>query len=105
MDDELEFYADRRRQRAIGELAEEFEGVWSRETIERFFEETGQALARSGSGGLNFMPLRAPAFARERLEALAQAEGVIDKERPEVLFLCVSNAGRSQVAAALTEEL
>ena len=51
------------------------------------------------------MPLRAPAFARERLEALAQAEGVIDKERPEVLFLCVRNAGRSQVAAALTEEL
>ena len=52
----------------------------------------------------NFMPLRAPAFARERLEALAQAEGEIEKEKPEVLFVCVQNAGRSQVAAALTDE-
>jgi arsenate reductase (thioredoxin) len=105
MADELDDVLDRRRQRAIDELAEEFEGVWSRETIERFLEESEEALARSGPGGLNFMPLRAPAFARERLEALAQAEGEIEKEKPEVLFVCVQNAGRSQVAAAFTHEL
>jgi arsenate reductase len=105
MADELNDVLDRRRQRTIDELADEFEGVWSRETIERFFEESEGALARSGPGGLNFMPLRAPAFARERLKALAQAEGEIEKEKPEVLFVCVQNAGRSQVAAALTDEL
>ncbi len=105
MDDALGYYADRRRQRAIDELSEEFEGVWSRETIERFLEESERSLARSGPGGLNFMALRAPAFARQRLEALAQAEGEFEKEKPEVLFVCVRNAGRSQVAAALTEEL
>ena len=40
-------------------------------------------------------------FARERLLALAQAEGSIVKEQPEVLFVCVHNAGRSQMAAGL----
>ena len=104
MDDELS-YTDRRRERAIDELSEEFEGVWSRETIERFLEESERSLTDSGPGGLSFLSLRAPAFARERLEAHAQAEGQIEKERPEVLFVCVRNAGRSQVAAALTEEL
>jgi arsenate reductase len=105
MADELDDALDRRRERAVDELAGEFEGIWSRETIERFLTESEEALARSGPGGINFMPLRAPAFARERLEALAQAEGEIEKERPEVLFVCVRNAGRSQVAAALTDEL
>jgi arsenate reductase (thioredoxin) len=105
MADELDEALDRRRQRTVDELAEDFEGVWSRETIERFLTESEEDLARLGPGGLNFMPLRAGTFARERLEALAQAEGEIEKEKPEVLFVCVRNAGRSQVAAALTHEL
>jgi protein-tyrosine-phosphatase len=40
-------------------------------------------------------------FARERLRALAQAEGSLVKEQPEVLLVCVHNAGRSQMAAGL----
>jgi protein-tyrosine-phosphatase len=44
-------------------------------------------------------------FAKERLQALAQAEGLASKEQPEVLFVCVHNAGRSQMAAALTHHL
>jgi Bacterial regulatory protein, arsR family/Low molecular weight phosphotyrosine protein phosphatase len=40
---------------------------------------------------------------RQRLRALAQAEGAIVKEVPEVLFVCVHNAGRSQMAAALLD--
>jgi arsenate reductase (thioredoxin) len=40
-------------------------------------------------------------FCRERLKALAQAEGIVDKDQPEVLFVCVHNAGRSQMAAGL----
>jgi len=42
-------------------------------------------------------------FARERLKALAQAEGIVAKEHPEVLFVCVHNAGRSQMAAGLVK--
>ena len=42
-------------------------------------------------------------FTRERLKALGQAEGIISKEMPEVLFVCVHNAGRSQMAAGLVK--
>jgi protein-tyrosine-phosphatase len=35
------------------------------------------------------------------LKALAQAEGIMTNELPEVLFVCVHNAGRSQMAAGL----
>jgi arsenate reductase (thioredoxin) len=55
--------------------------------------------------GPNFLPLLVGRFARERLRALAQAEGRIEKTKPEVLFVCVRNAGRSQIAAALTHRL
>lgn len=37
--------------------------------------------------------------------AAAQAEGRIAKRVPEPLFVCVQNAGRSQLAAALAEHL
>jgi arsenate reductase (thioredoxin) len=40
-------------------------------------------------------------FTRDRLRALGQAEGTIMKGHPEVLFVCVPNAGRSQMAAGL----
>ena len=49
------------------------------------------------------MPVLAHRFARERLKALAQAEGMVTKEMPEVLFVCVHNAGRSQMAAGLVK--
>lgn len=38
------------------------------------------------------------AFARQRLQALAHAESMAKDKRPAVLFLCVHNAGRSQMA-------
>jgi arsenate reductase (thioredoxin) len=40
-------------------------------------------------------------FAKDRLCALTQAEGMVINEVPDVLFVCVHNAGRSQMAAAL----
>lgn len=42
-------------------------------------------------------------FVRERMRALAQLSGALAKEVPEVLFVCVRNAGRSQMAAALLD--
>jgi len=42
-------------------------------------------------------------FTREGLKALGQAEGIISKEMPEVLFVCAHNAGRSQMAAGLVK--
>ena len=46
----------------------------------------------------HFLPLLAERFARQRLTALAKVEGKPDGGVPVVLFLCVHNAGRSQMA-------
>ena len=46
----------------------------------------------------NFLPLMAERFARQRLRALAKVEGTSTDGTPIVLFLCVHNAGRSQMA-------
>jgi arsenate reductase (thioredoxin) len=87
--------------RAADALADEFTGVFSRETIERYIAESLDLL---GSTRINvFVPVLAHRFARERLRALGQAEGTITKEQPEVLFVCVQNAGRSQMAAGLVK--
>jgi arsenate reductase (thioredoxin) len=84
---------------AAARLVEEFAGIFSRETIARYMAESQDLL---GEARINvFVPVLAHRFARERLKALAQAEGTLGKEQPEVLFVCVHNAGRSQMAAGL----
>jgi arsenate reductase len=42
-------------------------------------------------------------LARQRLAAIAKNQGDIVSDKPEVLFVCVHNAGRSQMAAALLD--
>lgn len=83
------------------QLAEEFTGIFTPETVKRFVAESFEAL--SSARVQAFVPLFIHRFAKERLEAVAQAEGAILKEVPEVLFVCVHNAGRSQMAAALLD--
>jgi protein-tyrosine-phosphatase len=87
--------------RAIASLAEEFRGIFSLETVERYVDESIDRM--SGARVVDFIPLFVHRFARERLRALAQAQGSIVKAVPEVLFVCVHNAGRSQMAAALLD--
>ena len=53
----------------------------------------------------DFLPLFVHRFARERLRALGQVEGKIVTGAPEVLFVCVHNAGRSQMAAGLLNKM
>ncbi|MCC6178203.1 MAG: ArsR family transcriptional regulator [Chloroflexi bacterium] len=89
--------------RATDRLADEFRGTFSEATIERYVRESLQAL--EGSRVVDFVPIFVDRFSRERLRALAQAEGMANKERPELLFVCVQNAGRSQMAAALARLL
>src|SRR5919106_4812108 len=83
------------------QLADEFTGTFSPETIQRFVAESFESLSQARVQA--FVPLFIHRFARERLRAAGQAEGVIAKEVPEVLFVCVHNAGRSQMAAALLD--
>ena len=83
-------------------LKEEFAGVFSEETIERYMAESVGDLPAARVK--NFVPLFVHRFARERLRALGQVEGSISKDVPEVLFVCVENAGRSQMAAGLLDK-
>ena len=87
------------------ELAREFSGVFSQETISRVLEDSYEQIGERPTVGPNFMPIFVKRFARERLEAVAQAEGILSKALPEVLFVCEHNSGRSQMAAALCHEL
>ncbi len=47
------------------------------------------------------LPVLAESFATQRLEDLVLARAADPRRRPQVLFVCVANAGRSQLAAAL----
>jgi arsenate reductase len=86
-------------ERGVEGLVDEFRGVFSRETIDRYVRESLESLPAARFR--DFVPVLVHRFARERLRALGQAEGTIAKHVPEVLFVCVQNAGRSQMAAGL----
>ncbi len=86
----------------VTRLSPEFLGVFSPETLERYVTESWDQLALTAKVPA-FLPVLAERFARERLRALAKAEGVTVSDVPEVLFVCVHNAGRSQMAAGLLD--
>lgn len=90
--------------RLADDLATRFTGVFARETIDRYVFESYTALARTAKVTAH-LPVIAGRFAAERLTALAQAKGAVSQEVPEVLFVCVQNAGRSQMAAGLLQHL
>lgn len=78
-------------------LAREFEGTFGLETIQRFLHSSHQQLAEHATVA-TFLPVLAERFSRQRLHALARVDGLHLDGKPTVLFLCVHNAGRSQMA-------
>ena len=90
-------------ERMIRTLREEFQNYFSLETIRNYVEESAKLLDKPRLP--EFVPLFLFRFTRERLLAVAQAEEYVKKDIPEVLFVCVHNAGRSQMAAALLDRL
>jgi arsenate reductase len=90
--------------RAVVTLEREFAGTFGPETIERFIVDSLDQLAPQATV-TNFLPLLTERFARERLGALAKVEGRVTTDIPSVMFLCVHNAGRSQMAAGWLRHL
>ena len=84
-------------------LRTDFAGVFGEETIQRFMAESWESL--SGAKVAAFIPLFVERFTRQRLRALARVEGKSTDTRPMVVFLCVHNAGRSQMAAGWMQHL
>ena len=87
-------------QRTAAHLAARYEGIFSPETVERYVFESYTTLSRTARLRTHLATL-AGHFADDRLRALAQSQGRIDSPVPQVLFVCVHNIGRSQIAAAL----
>jgi arsenate reductase (thioredoxin) len=90
-------------QRVSRDLADRFAGVFGIETVERYVRESRDLLA--GRAGITrHLPSLTAQFAGDRLAALATDQQALG-ETPEVLFVCVQNAGRSQMAAAILRYL
>ena len=87
------------------QLADEFRGVFSPETVRRYVESSYEQIGDRPTVGPNFLPVIIERFAREQLWAIAQVTAAVDKPLPEVLFVCERNAGRSQMAACLAHKM
>jgi arsenate reductase (thioredoxin) len=88
---------------AAARLQRAFEGTFGIETIQRYLDDSLARLA--GATYTDYVSLLAERFARERLTAIARMEGLLVSDAPTVLFLCVHNAGRSQMAAGWLRHL
>jgi arsenate reductase (thioredoxin) len=88
---------------AAKRLQQEFAGTFNAETIERYITDS-QLRLESRARFTQWLPVLIERFTRDRLRALARLE-VGAGGRPAVLFLCVHNAGRSQMAAGWLRHL
>lgn len=88
---------------AAARLQLEFDGTFNAATIERFISDSRTQL-ESRAKLTTWLPVLIERFTRDRLNALAKLD-VGATERPSVLFLCVHNAGRSQMAAGFLRHL
>ena len=90
--------------RICTDLATRFSGTFSRDTIAEYVGESHTLLAER-TRIIRHLPSLTARFAANRLRALARADGLATDAIPYVLFVCVQNAGRSQLAAAILRSL
>ena len=88
--------------RIVVDLAERYRGTFSAETVGRYVAESHELLSSDNATPL--LGSRIAAFATLRLDALVRS-GATHHAVPEVLFVCVENAGRSQLAAGILRQL
>ena len=85
-------------------LHSEYAGTFGPETIQRFVVDSLQLLLPTAKV-TSFLPVLVEKFARDQLRALGKLDGSLPSAVPSVLFLCVHNAGRSQMAAGWLRHL
>ena len=78
-------------------LHTKYHGIFSLESIEAFVFDSYDEIAKRATV-TTWLTVTAEKFAKQRLEALVQMRDHSLKRVPAVLFLCVHNAGRSQMA-------
>ncbi|WP_150307713.1 metalloregulator ArsR/SmtB family transcription factor [Planctomonas psychrotolerans] len=90
--------------RIVADLSDRFAGTFSPATVDRFVRESHNLLA-DRARVTRYLPSLTSRFAADRLGALHAATPAGSGATPEVLFVCVQNAGRSQLAAAILRHL
>lgn len=90
--------------RIATDLATRFTGIFSPETVAEYVRSSYQLLADKAHI-TRYLPSLTARFAGDRLRALAEADGLTDAPVPDILFVCVQNAGRSQLASAILRSL
>ena len=88
----------------VTRLTPAYEGTLGADTIERFVVDSLEQLLPKATVTTH-LPVLAEKFAKDRLRALLRLEGSAGEAIPGVLFLCVHNAGRSQMAAGWLRHL
>ena len=102
--DQRSVVADGVLERISADLAGRFAGTFAFETVDRYVRESHALLAERAHTGRH-LPSLTSRFAADRLSASATADGARKYGVPEVLFVCVQNAGRSQMAAGILRHL
>ena len=90
--------------RISSDLAARFTGTFAPETVDRYVHES-YALLAERARITRYLPSLTSRFAADRLTALAKDHLQGLDHVPEVLFVCVQNAGRSQLAAGILRHL
>ena len=85
--------------RLITTLVHDYSDRFPAERVVATFHDSYASLATKATV-TTYLPTLAERFTRERLDAYAQTHGMQTRRTPEILFICVQNAGRSQMAAA-----
>ena len=88
--------------RIADDLAVRFRGVFGPETVQATVVDSYSLLSRGSTSPL--VASRTASFAAARLEALGNSHGRATT-KPTILFVCVQNAGRSQLAAGILRQL
>ena len=81
-----------------------FRGKLSLETIEQYVFESYALLDKSSEIKI-YLPSLAERFSRDRLQALLKIEQAESSDVKDVLFVCIHNSGRSQMAAGFMSNL
>ena len=87
--------------RIIDDLTARYRGTFNRQTVARCVRESHDLLKQTG--GTNLLASRTARFASDRLDDRSSVKQHTTNRT--VLFVCVQNAGRSQLAAGILRQL
>lgn len=89
--------------KAVRELSRKFAGLFDESEIQPIVIESYASFRDAKIK--TFVPIFTTRFAGDRLRAIAKVQGKVRSGLPTVLFVCVHNAGRSQMAAGWVRSL